>query len=316
MRVAVVDMGTNTFHLMIVDIREGGFSFVYRERNPVKIGANGINEGRISDEAAGRAIEAILHFKSVIDEHGVHEVRATATSAIRNARNGRDLTQRIYELTGIEVRIISGLEEAELIYFGVQQALDIGDQPSLVMDIGGGSIEFIIGTSDNVLWKQSFEIGGQRLLERFHRNDPITDIEIHSLNHYLDSELQELVSMAEKYRPTTLIGSSGTFDTLSDIYLQSIEGTKPEGDTEYPLTYEAFQDIYAQLTVKARQERLAIPGMIAMRVDMIVVAVVLVRYVLERLALRDIRVSAYALKEGVLLHTIKNLVGISPEIES
>ena len=315
MRVAVIDMGTNTFHLMIVDIKDDGFDFVHRERNPVKIGANGINEGRISDEALERAEKALLHFKGVIDSLNVDDVQATATSAIRNAKNGGELTLRIQELTGIEVRIISGLEEAELIYFGVQQAMQIGHQPSLIMDIGGGSIEFIIGTSNKILWKESFEIGGQRLLERFHKHDPITDLEVHSLNHYLDSELQELARQAEKYNPSTLIGSSGTFDTLSDIYLKSLHQSKNEDASEYPLTYEAFQEIYELLVTKDREQRLAIPGMIPMRVDMIVVAVILVRYVLERLGLRAMRVSAYALKEGVLLHTIKNKIKISPEIE-
>ncbi|MEM9324173.1 MAG: Ppx/GppA phosphatase family protein [Bacteroidota bacterium] len=316
MKVAVIDMGTNTFHLMIVEIHEGGFTFLHRERNPVKIGENGINEGYISEAAMERAKKAILAFKVIIDSHQVDQIKATATSAIRNAKNGSKLALEIEALTGIKIRIISGLEEAELIYFGVQQALDIGDKPALIMDIGGGSIEFVIGTGEKILWKQSFEIGGQRLLERFHRTDPITDLEVHSLNHYLDSELQELVRQAEKFSPSALIGSSGTFDTLSDIYLQSTGAEKGDHTTEFPLTYEAFQSIYNALTSTDRAGRLAIPGMIPMRVDMIVVASILVRYVLERLNLREIRVSAYALKEGVLLHSIKNQVGISPEVES
>ncbi|WP_258103820.1 Ppx/GppA phosphatase family protein [Marinoscillum sp. MHG1-6] len=307
MRIAVIDMGTNTFHLLIVDVKDEEWKIVYREKAAVKIGKNGINQGRITPEAEQRALDTLNGFKAIIDAENVYRVFATATSAIRNASNGQDIVKRILEETGIAVRVISGLEEAEHIYYGVKKAMPLGSRTSLIMDIGGGSIEFIIGNENEILWKQSFEVGGQRLVEKFHKTDPITDQDIADLKSYLEIKLDELFTAYSKYQPTTLIGSSGTFDTLSDIYCIA-EGIDRDLEmTEYPLTITAFHKILQDLKVKNREDRLKIPGMIPLRVDMIVVACLLIEFVIEKLQINHIRVSAYALKEGVLLNTLRNL---------
>ncbi|MEQ8546484.1 MAG: exopolyphosphatase [Cyclobacteriaceae bacterium] len=307
MKVAVIDMGTNTFHLLIVETMEGEFTVIHKERVAVKVGEKGINKGMITEEASLRAINTMRGFKEMIDAFGIKKVFATATSAIRSASNGKQLVSDIKAETGIETRIITGLQEAEYIYYGVTKALKIGAQPGLIMDIGGGSIEFIIGTDDQLLWKQSFEIGGQRLMELFHKNDPIQAPEIDALNKYLQNSLQELFNACNQYKPKTLIGSSGTFDTLSDIYREA-SSIKLEGEqAELPLTMEAFQRIHEDILRKNRKERLAIPGMIPLRVDMIVVASVLIQFIFNTCQLNQIRVSAYALKEGVLLNTVHSL---------
>lgn len=307
MRVAVIDMGTNTFHLIVVEVANNDFKIIYREKTAVKIGENGINRGMITDEAAERALTALHKFKVVLEQEDAQEVYATATSAIRNAANGEALVARIAQETGIQARIISGDDEAEYIYFGVKKALKIGHEPALIMDIGGGSIEFIIGTDSEILWKQSFEIGGLRMVERFQQHDPILFDEIAAVERYLDSHLQPLFRICQQYQPKVLIGSSGTFDTLSDIHCLENGIDRPENATEYPLTMQAFYDIYQELIHKNREQRLSIPGMIPLRVDMIVVASILIRLVLEKLRLSSIRVSAYALKEGVLLGTLHSL---------
>lgn len=307
MRIAVIDMGTNTFHLIIVEVRKEGFHIFYREKTAVKIGEHGINYGLITNEAIERALAALANFKEVIEREKVDQVYATATSAIRNARNGQELVKLIKAETGIETKIISGLEEAEFIYYGVNRALDMGTKPTLIMDIGGGSIEFIIGTSQQILWKQSFEIGGLRMIEKFHKHDPIIEEEIAAVEDYLQENLEELFKAAEEFKPQTLIGSSGTFDTLSDIYsLRTDQERNPE-QTELPLSLAAFSEIFEELKIKTRDERLAIPGMIPLRVDMIVVASVLIDLVIRRVGIQNIRVSAYALKEGVLLNTLHSL---------
>ena len=307
MKVAVIDMGTNTFHLLIVDVSQAEWKILYREKAAVKIGEKGINEGRITPEAEERAINTLIGFKKVIDENEATETFATATSAIRNAKNGGDVVSRIRKEVGIDVRVISGLQEAEYIYFGVKKAMNIGTDPALIMDIGGGSIEFIIGSDDKILWKQSFEIGGQRMVEKFQKHDPILPEEEDLLKIYLDAHLLELYEAVKKHQPKTLIGSSGTFDTLSDIYCLKETIDRSLDDTEYPLTIPAFYDILRQLKARNREDRLRIPGMIPLRVDMIVVACILIGFVLERLDLHKIRVSAYALKEGVLLKTLEEL---------
>lgn len=315
MKIAVIDMGTNTFHLLIVEVKDGDFNVLYREKSPVKIGEKGINKGFITDDAIGRALDTLKVFRKKITESEIliENVYATATSAIRNAKNGSILVNLIEKETQIKTNIISGLQEAELIYFGVNQALKIGNEPALIMDIGGGSIEFIIGTDDKIDWKQSFEIGGQRMVEKFHKTDPISKDEITALEKYLFDSLQELFEACAKFRPSTLIGSSGTFDTLSEIYQAKIGAKKVENATELPLTIDVFREIFHDLIVKNRDQRLKIPGMIPMRVDMIVVAVVLVKFIIDSLDIKQIRVSAYALKEGVLLKTLHSLF---PEIST
>lgn len=307
MRIAVIDMGTNTFHLILVEVANDDFRIVFREKVAVKIGEKGINHGMITDDAIERALKTLDHFKEIIEKEKADQVFATATSAIRNAHNGNDLVQKIKDQTGIETRIISGLQEAEYIYYGVKRALPIGKMPALIMDIGGGSIEFIIGTDSEILWKQSFEIGGQRMVEKFQKSDPITNEQITSLKGYLEENLEELFEACATYHPKTLIGSSGTFDTLSDIYRLTNGIEKAKEETEYPLTLEAFELIYSDLLIKTRAQRLEIPGMIPLRVDMIVVACVLIDFIISQLSLENIRVSAYALKEGVLLSTLHSL---------
>ncbi len=302
-------MGTNTFHLIIAKINAGKYELILRERQAVKIGEKGINEGFITPEAHARAIRTMVDFRKMIDAEQVQFVQATATSAFRNAKNGAEIAQSILDRANIRPNIITGIEEAELIYQGVKEALDIGVDPALIMDIGGGSIEFIIGNNDEILWKQSFEIGGQRLFEKFHRSDPISDEARLELKAYLSDSLHELIEKAGEFKPKVLIGSSGTFDTLSDIFLQASGNIQTGTFTERPLSTEGYIKIHQELIKKSREERLQIPGMIEMRVDMIVVASILVHFVMETLDIDRIRVSSYALKEGLLLQMVQTHQG-------
>jgi exopolyphosphatase/guanosine-5'-triphosphate,3'-diphosphate pyrophosphatase len=168
-------MGTNTFHLMIAKVLEDDFEILSKEKIAVRLGAGGISEGRISGDATLRALEALRVFKNIIDAEHIEHLFATGTSALRNAKNGPEVTALIAETTGIEARIISGMEEAELIYYGVSKALKIGSRNAIIMDIGGGSVEFIICNEEKMLWAQSFEIGGQRLMDKFQSSDPMTE---------------------------------------------------------------------------------------------------------------------------------------------
>lgn len=307
MNVAVIDLGTNTFHLLLAKVDGGSHDIYHRERKAVKIGEKGINKGEITSVAWDRALNALRDFKATIDANEIDQVFATATSAMRNASNGSKLVEEIKRQTGIEIEVISGTKEAELIHFGASKALDFGAEKNLIMDIGGGSIEFIIADQNQAYWMRSFEVGGQRLVEKFHKADPITSSEIDSLYEYFNEELQPLLEACNQYQPKTLIGCSGTFDTLSDIYSEENNISREENATEFPFSKDAFRKIYRGLIEKNRSERLAIPGMIEMRVDMIVVACVLVDYIIEKLQLEEVRVSAYALKEGILYHVLDQL---------
>ncbi len=297
-------MGTNTFHLMVASLDQYGFKILLKEKVAVRLGKDGISKGLITEEAQERAINTIKAFKKIIDKEKVFATYATGTSAMRISKNGQDLANKIYEETAINVRIISGEEEAELIYYGVNKALKIGDSTSLIVDIGGGSVEFIICKQNAILWVGSFEIGAQRMLDLYHQSDPIEQGEIEELYSYLEIQLADLFVAVKKHKPKTLIGCSGTFDTLSDIHRLKKGILKYIDETELPLDKTSFDEIYLDLISKTREERLAIPGMVEMRVDMIVVACCLIQFILNKTSIKKLRASAYALKEGVLLHTV------------
>ncbi|MCZ8216652.1 MAG: exopolyphosphatase [Cyclobacteriaceae bacterium] len=299
-RTAIIDLGTNTFHLLIAEQVKEQYAFIYRERLAVRLGQRGINEGIIQPDAIDRAIRALSSFKTTIDQYDATAIFAFGTSALRNAKNASEVVTAFKEKAGIDVSIISGDREAELIFMGVRSGLALGDDYSLVMDIGGGSVEFIIGNQKEIVWKQSFEIGAQRLLEMFHHTDPIPAQEIDQLNRYFTTQLSPLFDALDQWKPETLIGSSGTFDTLSDIYCIKLNLNKGADDIETPLTLQGFYDIYTELLIKNREARMAIPGMIEMRVDMIVVACCLINFLLGQYSFKQIRVSTYALKEGIL----------------
>lgn len=306
-RLALIDLGTNTFHLLIVEVPTTGEPVtLFKTKVAVKLGQGGISKGEITPEALTRGLNTLAEFKEIMEQHGVTKVKATATSAIRNASNGPEVVAAIKERTGIEVEVISGAREAELIFKGVQQALQIGPKPALVMDIGGGSVEFIIGSDKEILWKKSFEIGAQRLLDKFFHLDPMAPADVKAQRHYLQDQLQKLTAAVLQHQPEVLIGSSGTFDTLVDIDLAKRDLSRGEdASPEMELSVSSFQQIYKEILRKNRAERLAIQGMLEMRVDMIVVACVLIDWVLEKYNLEHIRVSSYALKEGMLAELLQ-----------
>ncbi|NDK57299.1 Ppx/GppA phosphatase family protein [Pontibacter fetidus] len=302
-RLALIDMGTNTFHLLVTEVNEQGqLRDLYKTKVPVRLGQGGISNGNIAPEAYERALKTLKDFRKVIDEHGAETVRAMATSMVRNAANGDDFVKDIYKQTDIEVEVIDGAREAELIYYGVRFAGVLNEQTALLMDIGGGSVEFLLCNNQEIFWKRSFEIGAQRLMDQFFSADPIPAESIAAEKAYLAEKLQPLTEAVATYKPTILVGSSGTFDTLCDIDALR-KGDTSRQQTIPPaseLVMEDFYSIYKELLRKTHDERLAIPGMLEMRVDMIVLATILVDFVLENYKLQEIRVSSYALKEGVL----------------
>jgi len=299
-RLAVMDLGTNTFHLLVADIQDGKSDIILRDREPVKLGKNGINESTIRPDAIDRALNCMKSFQQQMESHGVSRSIAIGTSALRSAKNSSDVLDRIRKETGISVEVISGDSEAEYIYLGVREAVPLGSSSSLIVDIGGGSVELIIADQHSIQWKVSLDIGAQRLMEMFHRHDPITPEECHALfNHYSDALIP--LKRALSSCPTNqLVGSSGTFDTLSEIYC--IRNGIPYSKTtpETPLTVDAFRVIHEELVCMDREARMNVPGMIEMRVDMIVVASCLIKFLVDQLGFQSIRVSSWSLKEGVL----------------
>ena len=307
MKKAVIDLGTNTFHLLIIEqtVSTSLATVLFQESRPAKIGKGGINQGRITPEGIDRALSVLLYFREVLDQYGVtpETVQVIGTSAIRVAQNQAEFIGRVRVETGLLVRVVSGNEEAELIYRGVRAAGALDQKVALITDIGGGSVEFIIGTHDRVFWKQSFEIGGQRLLERFGQTDPISSAAVSRLNDFFREQLLDLANAVHQYEPTVLVGSSGTFDTLVDVAVMHQIGQWPDSaQTTFALPVAEFHRIFRLFLTRNRAERLTLPGMIELRVDMIVVACCLIDYLLEAFGIQEIKTSTFALKEGVILY--------------
>jgi exopolyphosphatase/guanosine-5'-triphosphate,3'-diphosphate pyrophosphatase len=297
-KAAIIDMGTNTFHLLLVELYDHRFETLYKEKIPVKIGQGGISHNTIHPEAQKRAFHTLQHFRNLIDGEGITNVFAFATSAVRNADNGPEFVEKIKEKFQIHVNVIGGEQEAQMIYEGIRFSGSLKNKTDLMMDIGGGSVEFIIGNQHEAFWRKSFEIGGQRMLDLFHYHDPILIDEVNNLTSYLAEKLTDLEEAINAFKPVGLVGASGTFDTLTDMYYASLHKTKLRDQQVFQLPRNEFEIIAQKLLTMNKEQRLSIPGMIPMRVDMIVVASCLIKYILQLLPVEILICSSYALKEG------------------
>lgn len=303
MKQGIIDLGTNTFHLLIVEKNGTTYQTLFLESRPAKIGQAGINQGVITEAGIERALGVLTYFRQVLDQHQVapEQVVAMGTSAIRVAKNQQTFVDRVRKETGISIRVISGDQEADYIYQGVRAAGALDDQLALIIDIGGGSVEFILGNQSRVFWKQSLEIGGQRLRERFMSTDPISPVSVQRLYDYFQEQLLPVANAVHQYQPTVLVGSSGSFDTLVDMWFMHEQGHLPNpAEKTFTLPIAQFYRAYEQLITRDHTERMQLPGMIELRVNMIVVAVCLIDYVLKTYGISHIRTSTYSLKEGVL----------------
>jgi exopolyphosphatase/guanosine-5'-triphosphate,3'-diphosphate pyrophosphatase len=209
-KVAVIDLGTNTFNLLIAELLPTGkHNIVYTTQVPSKIGEKSINDNKIIPAAFERGIQCLRDMKEFTDEYKVDKIFAFGTSALRGAANGSEFVERAKKETGIEITIIDGNREAELIYKGVQLSYPFDDSLKLVMDVGGGSNEFIIGNKDKVFWRHSFNLGVARLMYKFAPSNPMKVGEIKAIEDYLETEMKNLWDALEQFPTNDMIGCSG-----------------------------------------------------------------------------------------------------------
>lgn len=306
-RYAVIDMGTNTFNLLIVEGSDSPYNIIYSGKTAVKLGEGGIHDNIITEEARKRAISAIQQISSIIGDYSVKQIFTFATSAIRNASNGKDLVKEIELLYGLSVDIISGEREADLIFGGVRLAMGSFKKVSLILDIGGGSNETIICDQTGILWKESYDTGMARILERFKPSDPIGRDDIINIEQYLEKEMNGLFNATRKYNPVVLIGSSGSFDTFATmlrIEYNHLNTDKPV----HAIRKAEYEKLHSRLISATTQERLAMRGMEPVRAEMIALASILIQLVLERTKIKEIMQSSYALKEGALHYLLNGKI--------
>ena len=216
-RVAIIDLGTNTFNLLVTEVEGNSYRILVESKYPAQLGKGGIHKATITDEAMDRGIDALTNHLITISEYQVDSIFCFATSAIRSATNGNSFVKRVKQELGLSIRVIPGDEEAETIFDGVKQVIPLDNDPVLIMDIGGGSVEYIIANRKGILWKESFNLGVSRLLEQFTPSDPIRVSEINIIEEHFKSKLGSLFSAVKQFPVKRLIGSSGSFDTLAEM---------------------------------------------------------------------------------------------------
>jgi exopolyphosphatase / guanosine-5'-triphosphate,3'-diphosphate pyrophosphatase len=309
MRFAIMDLGTNTFHLLISEINSKGESrTIFKSKRTVKLGEGAIHRQYIDAVPFERGLKAIIGFAGILKKYKVDRVAGFATSAIRGASNGKLFIREIYRHTDLRMEVISGLREAGLIYNGVRQCVPIGRQPVLIMDIGGGSTEFIIANGNRIFWKHSFDIGAARLLELFPPSNPIAEPEIRKINRFLDRELKPLQVAMEKFSVNQLIGASGSFETLAEMMgWRFHKRNNAKSVKSLSLDLKEYEAIHQQLLLSTTAQRMKMKGLVKMRVDMIVPASICTKYVLKKFKLKEMVLSKYALKEGALWELSRNV---------
>lgn len=302
--VAILDLGTNTFQLLIANIIKNKPMLVYNESIAVKLAEGGIQKGYISEAAFDRGLTALKEFKKTIDLYQVKTVRAVATSALRTSINGSDFLEKIKSEIGINPEIITGDREAELIYLGVSSAINCFDEKYLIIDIGGGSVEFIICNQKEIFWKRSYDIGAARLMKQFHHSDPISVADINKLNLYLESTLSELKIQSNIHKPELLIGSAGAFESFAALIDSNFEVSFE--NPEKTIDLQDFAYISEIILNSSHAERSKNIAIIPVRTDMIVMATLITKFVLNEFLIKSLKLSTYSLKEGLLFEYLRN----------
>ena len=306
-RVAIIDLGTNTFNLLVAEIKSShSYTIQYERKLPVRLGEGGINQGIITEAAQIRALDALSTHLGVAEELGASQIKAFGTSAIRSAKNKTKFLERINTELNLKIEVIDGNREAELIYEGITLSVPMDQTPVLILDIGGGSNEFIIATGENLLWKKSYPLGMARILQKFSFSDPYTAKETEELKAYFNGELGGLSEAMALHRVRTLIGASGSFETFAAM----LRSMKPSVYSSNSATYSVislddYKLLHNRLITSTLQERLKMEGLEPMRADMIVPASIFVTFILDKFSIPGIIQSDFSLKEGVLHELIK-----------
>ena len=315
MRIAAIDVGTNSFHLLIARVRpDGAIEPIEKSKEMVRLGDSAFR-GIISPDAFGRGIEALKRFKSLAERTGCDAIIAVATSAVREAENGGDFVRVIRDETGIEMQVIRGDEEARLIYLGARSSLNLMGRRALVVDIGGGSVELIVGDSRDCYYTTSLKLGVLRLLDRFPLSDPPTAEERGRLAVELHKALEGPNASARKVGFDLVAMSSGTARTVAELVLGAERNDKGEKDSRTLANRRiSFKDVYAleqRLCALSSSERAKVPGLDAKRVDSIVPGVVLIRTLLEAVHADEYVFCDAALREGLVAdYANRNRAGI------
>jgi len=310
-KLAALDIGTNSFHLIVVSVSPtGNFEIIDREREVLRLSEGNIGENKIiSPNSIEHAISTINRFNKIVESFGA-PLRAIATSAVRESSNKNEFLETVYEKTGVQIEVISGEEEARLIHLGILEAVPIFNKESLSIDIGGGSTEFIVGKKGKILSLGSFKLGAVRLTQKFFPNYILTDEKIDEARKLVDEVISPIVSKIKNRNIETVVGSSGTILNIGMM----IKALRYEGKEEnqilnnFEFSIDDLQEIETMvLSKKTPEERKNIAGLEERRIDIIPAGVIILSTILKKLEIKKITISEYALKEGIIIDSIEKL---------
>ena len=303
-RIAAIDLGTNSFHAVLVDIYpDGSFRTIDKLKEMVILAEKGM-DNHLSEDAMQRGLDALKRIKFLCDSQEVEEIMAFATSAIREAKNGGDFIQRMIDDVGIRARAIPGKMEAELIGLAIRHSIALDKEMVLMVDIGGGSVEFIVGNNEEFVYHNSLKLGVARMSAQFVKNDPIEKSEIKTLRKHYKKVLKEVGELIKKHQVTTMIGSSGTMENIGAMIANRNSLTADMTLNELVFEASDFKELYKDFIKLDRNERKNISELDEKRIDIINPGMVLVKYLIKKFNLQQIKISEAALRDGMILNFI------------
>jgi exopolyphosphatase/guanosine-5'-triphosphate,3'-diphosphate pyrophosphatase len=304
MRIAAIDIGTNSIHMIVVQVRPDlSFEVIDREKDMVRLGAGGLDGRSLTPTAVNAGIQTLTKFRRLADSHQVDEIVAAATSATREADNGGDFIAEADRQTGIRIRVISGTEEARLIHLAAGYGVDVGNGTAVVIDIGGGSVEVTLGPATEMRLGKSFKVGAIRLAERFVKSDPLSGRDERRLVKHLNKEMGAYLDEIASRGFDRVIGTSGTILSLGALAATQ-EGEPPEDLRNLRVSARSLRRLRKTLVASDIQERLALRGMDPRRADLNVGGSVLLDTILKRLGAEELTLCDLALREGLVLDYI------------
>ena len=292
MRSGVIDLGTNTFNLLIAEVEENHLRIIYSEKLPVLLGMDGINEGMIAEAAMSRAKNALTQFRQKCIERGAVEISGIGTSALREASNGQELLDFAKKELSIEIEIVSGMREAELIYQGVLWSFPF-EEPTLIMDIGGGSTEFIYADKEGMKDAVSLDIGVSRIYQVLDKPATYTDKHIQQINAFLEENRADFFTSSKS---NILVGTSGSFETIFEMIHKC---NFPPTINAYELPYDKVMEQLEWIIASTLEERIENRWIADIRKNMLPIAALKMKWVIEMMSIERIFVAPYSLKEGV-----------------
>lgn len=306
---AAIDVGTNSFHLIVVEVSQAAnFKVIDQAREVIRLNEGNVNDiKRINEPAEMRAIETLKNFKGIADSHKA-ALRAVATSAVRESQNRDNFIQKVFDATGVEIEVISGIEEARLIYLGILKAVPVFDRQTLCIDIGGGSTEFLIGLRGDTKYSNSMKLGAVRLTQKFFPDLTLSKEKISECKEWIEGEIYSTVHEISKQGFSTVVGSSGTIQSAGFMVLAKRKKNAPDfkilNNFEFSLIelMEIESEILARKTVEKRKK---MPGLEEKRADIIPAGIILLSTIMNVLKIEKIIISEYALREGIIIDTIE-----------